>query len=200
VHAAEANVGFVSVVGDDVAVRDIWFGRTWRAFAARLVSSTPELVVLWVPKGAPSFCPVDADGLEVRIPHAEPVLVERAAPRDGLALQRPGARHSIWLFWDARGAFEHWYVNFERTIGWNGACFDTVDEKLDLIVTPDGALRWKDEDELEHAAEAGLLDAVEVRAEADRVVEAWPFPTGWEDFRPDPAWRLPRPPDGWRRV
>jgi len=182
-------------VGDDIAVRDIWFGQTWRAFAARVVSSTPELVALWVPKGSESLYPVDADGLEVRIPHPEPVLAARSAPRDGLALQRPGARHSIWLFWDAEGGFEHWYVNFERTIGWNGACFDTVDEKLDLIVSPDGGLRWKDEDELEHAAELRLVDAAEVRAEAERVVDAWPFPTGWEDFRPDPARGLPRLPE-----
>ncbi len=199
-HARQANVGRVSTVGADIAVRDVWFGRTWRAFAARVVSSAPDLVVLWVPKGSPSLYPVDGDGLEVRIPHAEPVLARREAPRDGLALERPGARHSIWLFWDALGAFQHWYVNFERTIGWNGDCFDTVDEKLDLIVRPDGALRWKDEDELQHAAEAGLVDAAEVRAEADRVVAAWPFPTGWEDFRPDPAWALPRLPEDWGRV
>ena len=51
--------------------------------------------------------------------------------------------------------------------------------KLDLIVTPDNTLRcWKDEDELEHAASLGVLDADEVRAEADRVVAVWPFPTG----------------------
>ena len=40
-----------------------------------------------------------------------------------------------------------------------------VHEKLDLIVTPDNTLRcWKDEDELEHAASLGVLDADEVRA------------------------------------
>ena len=38
-----------------------------------------------------------------------------------------------------------------------------VHEKLDLIVTPDNTLRcWKDEDELEHAASLGMLDADEV--------------------------------------
>ena len=77
-------------------------------------------------------------------------------------------------------------MNFERTIGWSGHCFDMVDEKLDLIVTPNRGLRWKDEDELEHAAALGLVDAEAVRAEAERVVETWPFPTGWEEFEPDP--------------
>jgi hypothetical protein len=200
VHAPQANVGRVSTAGAEIAVRDIWFGRVWRAFAARVVSSTPELVVLWIPKGSPSQYPVGADGLEVRIPHSEPVHAERPAKRDALALQWPGARHSIWLFWDPPGSFDHWYVNFERTIGWNGDCFDTVDEKLDLIVAPDGSYRWKDEDELEHAAELGLLDPAEVRAEAERVLAAWPFPTGWEDFLPDPGWGIPRLPERWLRA
>jgi len=151
-----------------------------------------------MPQGAPAVYPVDEAGAEVRIPVAKPVLAERLTTRDALAILRPGARHSIWLFWEPEGAFEHWYVNFERTIGWNGACFDMVDEKLDLIVAPDGAVRWKDEDELEHAASLGLVDAAEVRAEAERVLEARHFPTGWEDFRPDPAWPLPRFPQGWQ--
>ena len=30
-----------------------------------------------------------------------------------------------------------------------------------------------------------------VRAEAARVLEEWPFPTGWEDWRPDPSWPVP---------
>src|SRR5205085_6780949 len=153
VHARQprASVGAVSTVGSDIALRDIWFGRAWRANAARVVSSTLELVVLWLPEGSPSWYPVDPHGIEVRIPQAEASI--RSARRPGMrSLQRPGARHAVWLFWDRPGRFAHWYVNLERTIGWNGICFDTIDGKLDLIVTPDGAARWKDEDELKHAA------------------------------------------------
>ena len=88
-------------------------------------------------------------------------------------------------------------MNFERPLGRTPIGFDMADEKLDLIVTPDGRLRWKDEDELEHAAELGLVDEAAVRAEAERVVAEWPFPTGWEDFRADPAWPIPQLPAGW---
>ena len=31
-------------------------------------------------------------------------------------------------------------------------------------------------------------EAAAVRAEGERVVEAKPWPTGWEDWRPDPSW------------
>jgi hypothetical protein len=186
-------------VGADIALRDVWFDRVWRAGAARVVSVEPELVVLWMPQGSPSRYPVDADGTEVRIPSHDAGLTERCTSRDALALQRPGARHSVWLFWEPDGTFDSWYVNFERTLGWNGACFDTVDEKLDLIVTPDGGHRWKDEDELELAVARGLVDGEAVREEAERVLAEWPFPTGWEDFRPDPGWPLPALPGGWHR-
>ena len=57
-----------------------------------------------------------------------------------------------------------------------------------------------DEDELEEGLERGVLtadDEAAARAEAARLVEEWPFPTGWEDWRPDPAWPTPALPDGW---
>jgi hypothetical protein len=82
-------------VGSDVVLRDVWFGRTWRANAARIVADKPGLTV-------------------------------------------------------------------------------------------------------KHAASLGLVDAAAVRAEAERVLEAWPFPSGWEEFEPDPAWPAPRFPAGWQ--
>nr|MBA2475753.1 DUF402 domain-containing protein [Actinomycetota bacterium] len=60
--------------------------------------------------------------------------------------------------------------------------------------------RWKDEDELDEAASLGLLDAAAVRAEAERVLADPPWPTGWEQWRPDPSWPAPRLPAGWDEV
>ena len=147
----------------------------------------PEIVVLDV--GMPKL-----DGCEV----ARRIRAESWG-RDAVALARPGRAHSIYIFW-REGTFEHWYVNFEEPLRRTPVGFDTFDHKLDLIVMPDGAYRWKDEDEFEQAAALGLLDADAVRAEAARVLEEWPFPTGWEDWRPDPAWPVPQLPDGWDRV
>ena len=88
-------------------------------------------------------------------------------------------------------------MNLERWLGRGPRTIDYVDEKLDLVVSPDGSVRWKDEDELQLAAELGLLDAGEVYAEAKRVLAAPPWPSGWEDWRPNPAWGAPALPDGW---
>ena len=78
--------------------------------------------------------------------------------------------------------------------------FDTTDWQLDLWVEADGTVHWKDEDDLARAVELGILTAEEARLardEANRVLDEWPFPTGWEDWRPDPAWPTPSLPDGW---
>jgi uncharacterized protein len=160
------------------------------------VKESPEVIVLWIPAGSPAKVP--AGGL--RIPGDDWELEDAAPDRDQVCVARPGRAHSIYLFWDDDRALSHWYVNFERPLKRTPIGLDTFDEKLDLIVRPDGSFEWKDEDELEQAAALGLLDADAVRAEAARVLEEWPFPTGWEDWRPDPSWPIPQLPEGWDRV
>jgi hypothetical protein len=180
----------------DAVWRDVHRGRVWRAQACRVVEETEELLALWIPRGSPYRVP--AGGL--RIPGDDWELEPGATTRDQLCVARPGRAHSIYLFWEQGWELSHWYVNFEQPLRRTPLGVDTFDEKLDLIVRPDGTYRWKDEDELEQAAAAGLLDAEAVRAEASRVLEEWPFPTGWEDWRPDPAWPAPKLPKGWERV
>lgn len=171
--------------------RDVHRERVWRAQAYRIVEESPELVALWIPAGSPAKVP--AGGL--RIPDDEWTLEDTTSSWDALSLSRPGRRHSIWIHWRPTHGY-WWYVNFEQPLRRSPVGFDTFDEKLDLIVRPDGSYEWKDEDELEQAAATGLLDPEAVRAEAARVLEEWPFPTGWEDWRPDPSWPLPQLPDG----
>ena len=171
-------------------------GRVWRAQACRIVEESSETTALWIPAGAPAKVP----GRGLRIPRDDWELVDTAPKRDQVCVARPGRAHSVYVFWSHDRVVDHWYVNFEHPLRRSRVGFDTFDEKLDLIVRPDGRYRWKDEDELEQAAAAGLLDAAAVRAEAARVLAEWPFPTGWEDWRPDPSWPAPRLPKGWERV
>jgi len=181
----------------DAVWRDVHRGRVWRAQACRVIEETAEAIALWIPEGSPGKVP--SGGL--RIPGDDWELIETAAPaRNQICVARPGRAHSIYVFLTADWQLDHWYVNFEQPLRRSPVGFDTFDEKLDLIVRPDGSYKWKDEDELEQAAAAGLLDADAVRAEAARVLEEWPFPTGWEDWRPDPAWPVPQLPEGWDRV
>jgi RimJ/RimL family protein N-acetyltransferase len=180
----------------NVAIRELHRGRVWRIVAARRIGEQDGFDVLWHPEQAPVYRPF-AGERELRIPGDEDWTLEyRPSPTSAVVLVRPGDRYSLWL--NSRGGvFESWYVNLERESCWSGACFDLVDEKLDLVIAPGGAVRWKDEDELAEAARAGYLDPREVRAEAERVLASPPWPTGWEAFAPDPAWPMVELPAGW---
>ena len=182
----------------DVALREIRYGRVWRANAVRLVEERDGALVLWSPAAIARKLPVDAAGAEVRIPLDEPwTLGERQTVEHSLGFVRPDVRHSLWLHWDTDWRFAYWYVNFERWLGRGARTIDYVDDKLDLVVSSAGAVRWKDEDELAEAARLGLVDPDAVRAEAERVLADPPWPTGWEEWRPDPSWPPPALPPGW---
>jgi hypothetical protein len=181
------------------ALRELHRGRVWRIGPVRRIAEHRGFDVLWHPEGVPWHRPF-ADGRELRIPGEKEWRLEpRPSATSGLGFVRPGDRYSLWLNFRG-GAFESWYVNFERESAWHGSCFDVIDEKLDLVVEPDGTVRWKDEDELAQAAEAGYLDARDVRAQAERVLAHPPWPTGWESFEPDPSWPVPELPAGWDTV
>lgn len=110
------------------------------------------------------------------------------------------ASHSLDLYWNEAGDFRGWYVNLQERLRSSRFGFDTRDHALDITVAPDGTWAWKDEDHLERLAELGVYTAEQARqfrAEGQRVLAERPWPTGWEDWRPDPSWPLPALPDGW---
>jgi hypothetical protein len=118
-----------------------------------------------------------------------------------LRLTPVGRAHSIDLFWAAPSwEFRGWYVNLQAPLRRSPLGFDTRDHALDITVEPDGAWAWKDEDHLAQAVDLGLFtpdEAVEIRAEGERVLAEQPWPTGWEDWRPDSHWPIPTLPSGW---
>jgi hypothetical protein len=181
---------------NNAVVRDMWSGRVVGAHACRIVEEREDLIALWIPAGAPQRLPADKDGALLRTVQDEWALVPSAWARSGLMVARPGAAHSIWIFFDTPG----WYLNLEEPLRRTRIGFDRLDQKLDVLIEPNGSWRWKDEDELEEAAQLGIVDAAAVRAEAARVLADPPWPTGWEDWRPDPAWPMPQLPEGWDRV
>jgi Protein of unknown function (DUF402) len=180
--------------GDVVALREIWHGRVWKARPWIVVQDAPDLLALWIPRRAQTFVPT------TDLPTDHWGLRESPFPANALRITARGASHSLLHFFDDRGAFEHWYVNLERPVIRSKVGFDLPDLFLDIVVERDGTWRWDDEDELEGAVRARLIsqkDADFARAEGERVLVDWPFPTGWEDFRPDPRWELPELPAGW---
>jgi hypothetical protein len=186
--------------GDVVALREIWHGRLWKARAWIVVEDAPDRLVLWIPKGAQTMVPAAPAPL---VPSGDWSLVEGSFGLSALRVTEPGASHSILHFFRSPGRFNAWYVNLERPLTRSSVGFDLVDLFLDVSATQDGRWRWLDEDELDEALQAGLItpqEAATVRAEGERVIEQWPFPTGWEEWKPDPAWTRPILPEGWDLV
>lgn len=185
--------------GDVVALRDVWFDAVWRAVAGITVEDAPGRSVFWIPAGSQAAYPADTDGTEIRLPRPAFGRDLRRTKRPIVVVCDEGAPWTLWLFFGDDG-FDHWYVNFERYLGRTAVAYDSVDHKLDLIVDPDGALRWKDEDELEQAGALGLVDVAAVRRDAELAVTRPPWPTGWEAFEPDAAWEPAELPPGWDLV
>jgi hypothetical protein len=121
-----------------------------------------------------------------------------------LRFEQAGACHSVEIYWDTGWNQLSWYVNLQAPVVVNGTFLDTTDWALDVVVRPDGTWAWKDEDELAEAVELGIFDeaaAARVREEGERVIAAAPWPTGWESWRPPPAWSEPLAlPEDWHVV
>ncbi len=89
------------------------------------------------------------------------------------------------------GRFAGWYVNFESPGHWSGHILESRDWHLDLCIAPDGAARWKDEEEAAVALSRGHVKRHEVdlaRATGDRIMsdlDQWLETVGdWRDFHP----------------
>ncbi len=163
-------------------------------------------LVAWLAPDTPVLRPVLPDGRELRSVSADEMFVlGRARRRDrwqgaGVLKTAPTNRPwSVILFWGPGWVFRGWYVNLEDPHRRDQSSIVTQDHVLDVWVSPDRSVTWKDDDELQAAVSAGRYseaDAARFRADARAVEEivaacASPFRDGWEDWRPDPHWPIP---------
>lgn len=181
--------------GDVVVWREAWHGLEYISVPVRVVEDSDDLLVVFV-----------CEGTRYAFPNPWPFGDQHAwAARGGfegegiLIAHGAGAAHSIWHFW--RGAerrFAGWYVNMQEPLRRDTRSYVTQDHELDIWIEPDRKWRWKDEQELLDWIPRGRFtedEVVAVRAEGERVLTEWPFPTGWEEWSPDPSWPVPELPD-----
>jgi hypothetical protein len=183
-----------------VAVREIWHGRVWLARAWHVVEESRKHVVLATRPGSETRLPVDSSGARLRVPTDEWSLAPGRWQNWTLRIARRGEPFSTLLFFDECRTFLSWYVNFEQPLRRTPVGFDTLDWKLDLVALPDGTTSLKDEDHLEQAARAGVVDERVVRAVVARVLADPPWPTGWETCPPDASLPAAALPDTWDAV
>jgi Protein of unknown function (DUF402) len=154
----------------------------WSAYSALVVGDG----VAWLPPGAAYAIGTDLFG--------DWMYEHRVVQRPQLRITRPGDAYSVFLFGDG------WYVNLEQPRRPTKLGFDYEDELLDVWVPFGGEPELLDEDELAEAVRRGFISPVreaEIRAKAERIVADPPWPTGWEDWTPEPGWQAPDLPPGW---
>lgn len=188
--------------GDPVLFRSVYRGRVRWAFPHRFVANDGDRVALFLAPGTHGvWMGRDPDG----------GYLDRWARGDDphphvwhthhiLWLVEPGDAHMLGLLWDEAWRFRGWYVNLQAPLRETALGFDSTDWALDVWIESNGTRSWKDEDDFAKAQTLGVLDreaAAAVRAEGERVIRERPWPTGWEDWRPDSAWTPPDLPAGW---
>jgi Protein of unknown function (DUF402) len=186
---------------ETLLLRHVAHGRVLMAMPLIVVERTQRQLVTWISPGTPiaypdgraddgSLLPFDRWGVDLR---------SWIGP-GRLELTPFGRYYSIRLMRSENGSLLGWYVNLQAMLAESKLGFDTTDWQLDLWIPEGGEAEWKDEDDLDRALVLGIMSEEEgrlAREEGHRVLEEWPFPTGWEDWRPDPAWPTPALPDGW---
>jgi hypothetical protein len=192
--------------GDVVLRREVLNdGRAWCVVPVRVVEDRPDLLVTYLPAGAPfEFPPGDWPTADGRHPwHGRTGWAGHGA----LMLQRPGESYAVWHFWTGpERDFAWWYLNLQEPFRRTADGYDTQDLELDLVVLPDGSWSFKDWDLVDQRVAEGRFtpdQAAAIRAEGVRLgemVEAGADGRGAGGGRPgwwDPAWAAWSPEPGW---
>jgi hypothetical protein len=194
--------------GDPILLREIFRGRLWTARPATVAAVRDDLTAVYLAPGTIFKVPADTSrgGILERLDRGWELRDYEWTRGRTLHLMRPGVAHSIHLWWlppDWR--FGGWYINLQEPIRPSPLGFDFMDHVLDVVIDPDLSWRWKDEEELAEAVGLGLVtpqEADAIRAEGERVIAQLearqsPFRDGWEHWRPNPAWPIPKLPAAW---
>ena len=149
------------VVARDIAPDE----QPWLAYPVYVVEDTDDLLVTYLPEGAPLGYLRDSD---------HPWHPRAAWVGTGiLIVRRPGDAYSVIHFW--RGpddAFSCWYLNLEAPFRRTSIGLDYSDQELDVVVLPDGSWSFKDWDLLdEHVARGRYTSeqAAQIRREGERI-------------------------------
>ncbi|MFT4235351.1 MAG: DUF402 domain-containing protein [Microbacterium sp.] len=177
-----------------------------------VVEDRDDVVVAWLPDDTEISYWATEDGEDPRtMPLEERFhlrLVTRRRHWAGGGVLRVIPVHEQWQvihFWNQQdGSFAGWYVNLESTKRRDGDRLDAVDWHLDLTISPDFEIAWKDEDEaaaalgtpymrdedLAAARAVGEHIAADPRALIDTIGD-------WRGFTPPSRWHpLALPPAG----
>lgn len=148
--------------GHTIRRREVLHGRVWLEHPVTVVSDSEESLAVLLQPGSRLTFP------DHPVPH--PWRDHEAwTGTTVLQIMRPGDPYAAWKFFDATGAFTHWYINFESPIvkhvdGSGGGCYDTDDHGVDIVIPAGRAWQWKDYDDPASMVAEGRLTSDEAAA------------------------------------
>jgi hypothetical protein len=197
--------------GQIIVLREIWQNKVYSVTPVRVVQDTNHWSALYLPPQTRCLWPHTDQGVTIRIPREEWVLDGSPwTTSDVLFLVQPGSGYTAVGFWDDEYLFHSWKINLEIPMRRTLHGFDYMDQLLDIIVSADRSTwQWKDEDEVSEAHALGIFTAEQVeelytlgeRAVQTLLANETPFDGNWENWKPNPEWRIPLVlPLGWEQV
>lgn len=176
-------------------------GRLQAAIPMHVVRDESDVVVGWTSPGTEIFYWATEDGVDPRtVPLSTRFTGTLTTARrtwTGGGMLRVVPLREPWQalhFWDQRtGGFLGWYVNLESEKTRHDSSLDAVDWHLDLLISPDFVVTWKDEEEAAAAAGTPYLpieDLQRARATGEAIA-ANPRDFiarigDWRHYKPDP--------------
>jgi hypothetical protein len=183
--------------GERIVIREVLNDKVWTVRPVTVQEDSDTQIVTWLAPGASIDYPVGVKHGRTCISmwlsgewdlypkEFHPPGVLRIAPRD--------APYEVFAPM-IDGGVQWWYVNFQRPLRRTTLGFDTMDEMLDLVVSPD-CREWqrKDADEMELAVDMGFLsrsDAQRIERNCHAVEKSLargdvPWDRTWATWRPD---------------
>ena len=192
-------------------MREVWRNRVYSIYPVRVAQDSTTWTALCLPRQAVALYPHTRDGKPIRIPQDDWIL--DGGPWDGgdvLYLVHTGLGYTFTGSWDEEHNFRGWKIDLVEPVRRTSLGFDYMDQLLDIIVRADRSTWYrKDEDEVAEAQARGIFTAQQVSDLYQRGEHALqlilknepPFDIDWENWSPDPAWRIPVDlPQGWEKV
>jgi len=197
-------------VGETTTLRGVGSKVFW-AYPTIVVQDASDLIVLYMPAGVlgkdTDHKPTPKELLSTDKINIADCQWERT---DVLMLIVPGEAFSTYIMWEAGTKnLDCWYINLQEPIRRTSIGFDTMDNMLDVVISPDmNTWHWKDGDEFIEAQKVGFYSAEKAReiwTDGEKAIqlitkERRSFYKQWKKWQANPAWELPILSPDWQKV
>jgi hypothetical protein len=185
--------------------------KVYWAYPTIVVQDTSDLIALYLPAGATGKdTETKPTPQELLSPDKIKIVDYKWDRTDVLMLIVPGEAFSTYVMWETGTKdLVCWYINLQEPIRRTSIGFDTMDNMLDIVVSPDmSEWKWKDDDEFAEAERIGFYShekAREIWAEGERAVklltlERRAFYKEWEMWQAKPEWGIPKLSSLWDKM